>query len=211
MLKNRTTTVDEPLAVVGQGEVLVDRLRARMRPPDDGRPVDHVVVLGHWSTRSLAVDLARRRDERRDPRTTREREHLARSIDVGLDRADGLLDHEPDPHRRREVVDGSEASGIERRQHVGHRPLVEVEPVAGFQRMLEIAPPARREVVHHGHRLALREEVIDQVRADEACTTGHEYGRSRCHDEECPSGLRDAGVSSRSGRPNTPRSPRSSA
>ena len=64
------------------------------------------------------------------------------------------------------------------------------EPITGFLRVLEIASPARREIVHHGHRLALREKVIDQVRADEACTTGHEYGRSGCHDEECPSGLR---------------------
>ena len=77
---------------------------------------------------------------------------------------------------RREVEDGSGAELVERRSQ--RRSVGDVDPRKGRWGR-QPARVARREVVDDEHLVAVAHERVDDVRADEACPSGHQ--RPPCH------------------------------
>ena len=133
--------------------------------------------LGRRDRLDVAVDRAARRGvhDPRDARPARRLEHVDRPADVDPGIPRRILDRLAHVDLRREVEDDV---GPRADEHLGHAlgvgdvDLVEGDPAAAGA--VEVADPARREVVDDGHLVAAVEQGVDEVRSDEAGSAGHE-------------------------------------
>ena len=103
----RDDAVEAALVRVGEREELVHRLRVGVGPAAlGGRAVDPAVGLAQRALLAVvAVDLAGRRDQHALAEAVAVVEHDLGALDVGDDRADGLLDDEAHADGRGQVVD----------------------------------------------------------------------------------------------------------
>ncbi len=133
-----------------------------------GRAHHEIRVLAERHVRALAVDLGGRGDEHELLLLGGVLQHDLGAVHVGLDRVHGVLDDELHPDRRREVEDHVRAI-----DELGDDPIVE----NGVDGVLEALPPlevedvvdgAGREIVEHQHLVALIEQRLREVSADEA-------------------------------------------
>ena len=157
------------LAPVGDRQELVERLRARVRPPAEARRThQQVAVLAERHPLALAVDLARRRDEHRPAPPRRLREDDLGAVDVGLDRPHRALDDQLDADGGGEVVDD-----VGRVDELGDDPLVGsrvdrvFEPARRAQ-MLDVRHRPCRQIVEHVDLTAARDKRLGQVGPDES-------------------------------------------
>ena len=151
--------------------VLVVHLRDRVRPALRRRRADHELAVLAVRRRAVAVHVGGRRDDH--VRVERER-HRARRVDAGdvdLERreraavARDLL--------RREVHDRVAAvEGRAQRSPLGAVEHLELE-AAVVQERLHVRHRAVREVVDADDLVVLRKQPLAQMRADEACGSGH--------------------------------------
>ena len=65
------------------------------------------------------------------------------------------------------------SGGLRQERLVPHVPLQETEILLSVQ-VGQVLPVARGEVVQYRHRVALCEQLIHQIGADEACPTRHQ-------------------------------------
>ena len=166
--------VEIVLGVVREREELVHRLRVGVRPALlRRRPVDAPVgLLERPLLAVVAVHLRRRGDEDALAEAVAVLEHDLGAAQVRHERLHRLLDDEPHADRRCEVVD--DVALVD--ELVDDRPVQdgvddEVELVAVAE-VLDVVERSGREVVEHPHLVALVEQELGEVRADEARAAG---------------------------------------
>ena len=130
----------------------------------------------------LRLDLSRRRrtvDRRRgrvdDPShacVARRKQHVERAGDVDLARAQRILDRARHGRQRGLVED--DLASLDGREHPLEAPQIAFDDLDVLRDVKKVSAIAGREVVEDTHVVAAGEERVDEMRADEAGTTGDE-------------------------------------
>ena len=155
-------------AGVGKCEEFIEELAGRIAPAGlVGRSEHEIRILSKRQRMTLPINLGRGRDERALAESGRRLQYGLSTVDVGVDRVDGGLDHELHPNGRGQVE--HDITLFDERQQnrlVGDR--VDDAPEAGrFREMRDVLEPARRQVVDHRDLMILQGEGLGQVRPDE--------------------------------------------
>ena len=167
--------------MVRQSQVLVERLRARVRPARRGRrPVHHVVVLVKGHALALAVDLRAAGNQHRGPPEGTiggAPQQGAGLLGVGLDAADRVCNHELDPDGRGHVVDLVElvASGLRPVEPFPKVGMHEGQTLVGIG---QVRADAGREIVHDHHGIAAGQQPLDQMGTNKARAAGDQHPAS---------------------------------
>ena len=186
---------DLALAPVRERQVLVDRLRRRVRPARDRSRAEHAIgQLVHLPGR-LPVHLGRGRDEHLLAVAVDGVEDDLRPADVRPERAQRLLDDEPHADRGTEVDDD-----VALLDELVDEQLVEDAAEHELEvRAVPRAPPRCARCPSPGCRAATtssprRDERLGQMAADEPGAAGDEIahvGKDRCSTGAVPSSWRD--------------------
>ena len=164
------------LLVVRQRQKLIHHLAARIAPPGKTRRAQRrVVIFIERNSRVLAIHLACRRDNDLPAKPICQIENRLRSVNVGLDRANGIVHDQLHPHCGGEVVNDI-ATVHQRNQgiRVPHRIVNETETLVIDDRR-QILQRTRRQVINHGNAVAPGQQGLAQVRSDKPRTTGDQY------------------------------------
>jgi len=154
------------------GRVLLARRFGRCVRRDRRRRL----VFALREIRAVAVDRRRRRvDHARNPAAPGGLQHVERAVDVVRVRTQRVLHRTRHrPHRRLVVDHAGAARGAEHHGQRADVPAEHLEVAPESRREPEVGARARREVVEDAHARAVREEPLDEVRADEAGAARHE-------------------------------------
>src|SRR3989441_1108749 len=154
------------------GRILLARRLGRRVRRDRRRRL----VFALREIRAVAVDRRRRRvDHARNPAAPGGLQHVERAVDVVRVRTQRVLHRTRHrPHRRLVEDHAGAARGAEDHRQVADVPAEHLEVVPEARREPEVGARARREVVENAHARAVREEPLDEVRADETGAARHE-------------------------------------
>ena len=167
------------LGVVGQGQELINRLAAAIRPTGVcGRAKLQVVVFVPAFLGILPVHLTGRCQKKPAISLGRQPQQQFCRVNVRLDGADGIVGDQADSHRGGEMINHLRLPHDFRQQGlIGDRTGDNLQPGV-LAEMRQIVAPSGREIVEDGHRIPAGEQGFDQVTANESRTAGDQ---TVCH------------------------------
>jgi hypothetical protein len=166
------------MAGKGEGEVLVDGLGRRVRPPIDGGRAQHpVVVLRHRHLGRLAVHLRGGGEKDLAPVPVAGGEHVLGPPGVGEQGSERVVDDVADPDGRRQVED---------HLHLAHLAIDEVAVEDGAvhevhvaESMADVLGLPGGQIVDDPDVMTGVAEHVNEVGADIAGTAGHQDTHGR--------------------------------
>src|SRR6202162_463685 len=155
--------------------MLIERLGGRIRPSlHGGRAQGAIIVLVHRNAVRLAIDLARAGYNDLAPMTRACRKDVLGSSAVDEQRSERICEDVRHPHGGGEMEDA-----IMRFDQTSDGLLIQNRVLYQANRVVvcmlgEVGTIPGGEIVEHSHRVALLDEPVDKVAADEPSPTGHQ-------------------------------------